>query len=254
MATYNFENKSITSDSFKTTVITNGVEQVFTSSDYTASTPLTSTLYTQNDIHQYANGRIIDITGNSQETFAGRGLTCEYSIKVIGSPEMFTGEAQMGADAAIASIVGVLLQSGDDRNFVSPNPLDGISPTQIVSNMTSSWQSSFSPEMPPIVELSDIPIALGKIIAFGQAVEIADLAEQAKRAATLTLEQTETKIKNNINANVAQFGDAFNTNDATSAPPATDLIQGNYTTPKSTLYNLYYENQDSLLAHQRNIG
>lgn len=51
MATYNFENKSITSDSFKTTVITNGVEQVFTSSDYTASTPLTSTLYTQNDIH-----------------------------------------------------------------------------------------------------------------------------------------------------------------------------------------------------------
>lgn len=254
MATYNFQNKSITSDSHKTTVISNGVEQVFTSSDYTASTPLTSTLYTQNDIHQYANGRIIDITGNSQETVAGRGLTCEYSIKVVGSPELFTGDAQRGADAAVAAIVGVLLQAGDDRNFVNPNPLNGINPKQMVSNMSSSWQSSFSPEIPPIVELSDIPIALGKMMAFGKAVDIADMAEQAKRAAALTLEQSARKLKNNIEANIAQYGEAFNIKDATTAPPATDLNQGNYTTPKSTVYNLYYENQDSLLAHQRNIG
>jgi hypothetical protein len=48
--------------------------------------------------------------------------------------------------------------------------------------MASSLQGSLSPELPPITSLEDIPMAAGKLAAWGAMVDMADAAEQAARA------------------------------------------------------------------------
>jgi hypothetical protein len=48
--------------------------------------------------------------------------------------------------------------------------------------MSSSLQGSLSPELPPISTLEDIPIAAGKLAAWGAEIDMADAAEQAARA------------------------------------------------------------------------
>ena len=180
MSTYTFSNRTVQSDGITTKIVNNGVEQTFTPNRYTVSTPLTDTTYTNGNFHQYAETRNIDVSGNSQENYAGRGVTSEYNVKIVGSPDMFSGNAQRGADKALSQLVGVLLQQGDDRNFAPGNPMGEIDLKSVTSSMASSWQTSMCPTLSPIRELSDIPMVLGEIVAWGEGIKIADAAEQAE--------------------------------------------------------------------------
>ena len=119
--------------------------------------------------------RNVEIIGNSQENYAGRGVTCDYSIKVIGSPEIFTGVAQMGADKELAGIISLILQEGDDRKTAPQKSIQGINPKEIVSNLSSNYQSSIPINYPPIRKLSDIPLAAARVIGWATALNVADM-------------------------------------------------------------------------------
>lgn len=254
MSTFNFENKTVSSDGVTTKVVTNGVEQTFTKAQYTASTPLTSTTFTQANHHVFANSRNVDIKGNSQESYAGRGVTAEYSIKVVGTPELFTGDAQRGADDATSELLSLLLQQGENGKFEQGSPLTIIDPAGIFNNMASSLQSSLSPELPPITSLEDIPIAAGKLATWGAAVDMADAAEQTARAGYYEIERQERRLQNNIEAYIEEFGTSFDISNATTANPASDANSTGYTLSKSTTLNTFYGNNDALIAWQRLIG
>lgn len=251
MSTFNFENKTVTSDGITTKVITNGIEQTFTKSSYTASTPLTATTFTQANHHIFANSRNIDIKGNSQESYAGRGVTAEYSIKVIGTPELFTGDAQRGADEATSELLSLLLQQGENGKFEQGSPLTIIDPAGVFNNMASSLQGSLSPELSPISTLEDIPIAAGKLAAWGAEIDMADAAEQAARAGQYEIERQERRLQNSIEAGIEEFGASFDPSTATSGNPASDANSTGYTLSKSTMMNAFYGNNDALLAYQR---
>lgn len=254
MATFKNDRKIVTSDGITTTVTTNGVQQTFGTSEYTTVTPLTSTTYTQGNLLQMGTSRNVDIVGNSQENYAGRGITCDYSIKVVGNPEIFTGLAQMGADKELAGLISVILQEGDDRKTAAPRILQGVDPKQLVSNLSSSYQSTVPLDLPPIRKLSDIGVAFAKLGAWTAGLTAADAAYQAAKAAEITIEQQQRRMQNNINAQIEQYGEVFDTSKLLASSTATDVNQGNYNITKQVVMENYLPNQDALLAHQKNIG
>ena len=138
--------------------------------------------------------RNVDIVGNSQENYAGRGITCDYSIKVGGNPEIFTGLAQMGADKELAGLISVILQEGDDRKTAAPRILQGVDPKQLVSNLSSSYQSTVPLDLPPIRKPADIGIAFAKLGAWTAGLTAADAAYQAAKAAEITIEQQQRRM------------------------------------------------------------
>lgn len=254
MATFNNNLKTVISDGTNTIVKTNGIEQKFSTNEYTLNSPLTSTTYTQGNLLQMGVSRNVEIIGNSQENYAGRGVTCDYSIKVIGSPEIFTGVAQMGADKELAGIISLILQEGDDRKTAPQKSIQGINPKEIVSNLSSNYQSSIPINYPPIRKLSDIPLAAARVIGWATALNVADMQHQASVAAELTIEQQQRRIQNNIDAMTSKFGEMFDKTTISAAPIASDTKQGDYNITKQVLFDNYYPHQDSLIAFQKNIG
>ena len=183
------ENKNVTVIGGTAHVTTGDVTEVIGTTSYTLNSPLSSTTYTMGNLYQSSDSRNIDVKGNSQEVCAGKGITCDWHLKVVGSPELFEATAQMAADRATAGFVSLLLQKGDDSNFASFNPLESINPMEAVSNVSSGLQTSFKPDFPPIRNLEDVPIALGKMQAWAGTVKMADAQEQLSRAAAFKIEQ-----------------------------------------------------------------
>lgn len=251
MATYNFDNKIITSDGTFTTLSNDNVRQTFSFGAYTASTPLTTTTYTNANLHFYSDTMNLDIKGNAQENFAGHGETSEYTLKVVGTPEQFQGNAQRGADESVVGFISLLLNA-DDRKFSRANPLTAINPVETVSNMSSDFQSSFIPDLPPIRHKSDIPISSSKLQAHGASAKLSDTTEQSKRASQLTTESNERKVKYSIEAGRAVFGEAFNPTNASAAPTATDVRNFNFV-PKQTYHTELYTVVNKLFAYERKI-
>lgn len=253
MATINFDNKGFTFDGTTATFVSTDATETISKSGYTLSSPSTFTTYTLDNIYQRSSTRNIDVIGNSQESTAGRGVTCEYNIKVVGTPELFEATAQFGADKATAGLASILLQTGDDRNFANPNPIEGINPTELVSNMSSGFQTMFSPELPPIRNLSDIPIVLGKMSAWASTIQLANARQQAAHAAAFAIEQKERKIKRNVEAAKKRFGESFDLSSATTAPPATDQQQGNYSIPKELVHQEFNSSANAMLSNEQNM-
>lgn len=253
MSTYTFSNRTVQSDGITTKIVNNGIEQTFTPNRYTVSTPLTDTTYTNGNFHQYAETRNIDVLGNSQENYAGRGVTSEYNVKIVGSPDMFSGNAQRGADKALSQLVGVLLQQGDDRNFAPGNPMGEIDLKSVTSSMASSWQTAMCPTLSPIRELSDIPVVLGELVAWGEGIKIADAAEQAAKAAAYELERQAKRVQENIEANIKALGETFGFSEESTANPATDERAGNYNITEAEVMDAFLDNMPAYMAYTKQI-
>lgn len=254
MSTITFENKTITSNGNKTEISINDSDQTLTTSEYNAVTPIATTKYSDSSLREYGSTRNIDISGNSQENYAGRGVTCEYSLKVVGSPEMFTGEAQQKADKTLSNLIGLVLQTGDDRNTSPDSVLSGIDPKHLVLSMASSFASVYTPQIEPIRNLMDIPVAIGKQIAWAQQLSIANGAEQAARAAAHEVDRQKRMLESNIEAKKKELGDMFNPDSATSGSAATDLKQGNYNLSRQEVHKAHLHQIDERLAAEREIG
>lgn len=254
MSTYTLGNKFVSSDGNGATMISGDVKETTSPGQYTASTPLSSTTYTIGNIYQCSTSRNIDVKGNSQENCAGRGVTCEYNLKVVGSPELFEATAQLAADKDTAGLVSLLLQSGDDRNFTLPSPLDAINPMEVVSNMSSGLQTSLSPNLPPIRDLTDIPMSLAKMTAWSGTVTLANAQEQAQHAAAFTIEQQRRRVQMNIEAGTRLLGDSFDPSTANAGAPSSDLRQGNYSLTNEMVFSEFVSCVDSLYANQKRIG
>ena len=134
--------KRITSDGKNIKIQTDGVVQKVSEGKYETNSQITASIHSQNGLRESGTTRNVEVTGNSQEVCAGRGVTSEYNLKVCGSPELFTGQAQRTADAAVAKLTGLALQSGDDRHSAKQSSIPKPDFTRVVSSMTSSMQNA----------------------------------------------------------------------------------------------------------------
>lgn len=109
--------KIIESPNGTTLKVTSGSsEQTVGQGNYDANTNITGVRHHLNGIRESATSRNLEISGNSQEVMNGRGITCCYSIKMVGTPELFSGEVQRKLDKALAKLTSIMLQPGDDRH------------------------------------------------------------------------------------------------------------------------------------------
>ena len=181
--------KTVTTDGKSTTINNQGVTQTITDGQYHASSQLRSTTHSANGVVQSGSSRNVEITGNSQQCYAGRGLTSQYSMKVIGSPEMFSGKAQRAADKAVSKLAGLLLQPGDNRYQCDPAGLVSLDFTKITSRMTSGWSGSLMPAPPQISRIQDIPKLTAYMGAYLSTVSVENAAYQAAMAGALEIER-----------------------------------------------------------------
>lgn len=177
--------KTIISENGKVIIQTNSSEQQIGQGCYDANTNITGVRHYQNGIRESATSRNLEITGNSQEVMEGRGVTCCYSIKITGTPELFSGEAQRTLDRALAKLTALMLQPGDDRHSSVKLPVLFPNSMSIVSNMTSAAQASNPLELPPVNGVADLPVALEAIGTWAKELNAKDTAEQMKHAKLL---------------------------------------------------------------------
>lgn len=180
---------TFTTDGQRTIIQDKGVTQTIGDGFSTASTPLRNTTVSANPIVQKGQARNVEISGNSQQSYAGRGLTSQYSIKVIGSAELFSGKAQRAADKAVAKLVGTLLQPGDDRYSASPADLVTLDFQKIASKMSSGWSSALLPAPPQISRIQDMPKLVAYMGTYLSSVSGENIAYQTAMAGACQLER-----------------------------------------------------------------
>lgn len=248
-------NQTVTSNGNTTTVERNGVTQNISFGEYSATTPLTSIQCSHSGVRVNGSSRNVDITGNSQENYAGRGLTCEYSIRVVGSPELFEATAQIAADNALNDLVGLMLQPGDDRNFQMGDLIPKLNFRQIVSKMTSSAQSDLTPPAPTIKSFEDVPIETAKLASWFSSLSLSNLAFQAAKAAALEVERQVTQQAINIQRTAEALGNQFGLGEGSaSSPSSEEKSESSYNITRQDVADAYLKKIDPLLAAQRQIG
>lgn len=245
--------KKISSDGKNVKIITDGVTQEVSEGSYNANTPLTSTVHSQNGIRESGTSRNVEITGNSQEVYAGRGVTSEYNLKVVGSPELFSGQAQRVADNALSSMAGLTLQTGDNRNSAAAGGLPIPDFKKVVSSMTSSFQNQLAPELPEITRIQDIPIFFAKVAVWFSSLNVANLAETSARAAALEIERQVEQTKITMEKKTKELGENFTLSGITT-PATEDKENVTKNITRQDVYDAYVKNIDTILAAQREIG
>lgn len=248
---------SIKSNGRKTEIETNGVSITYQDGYYDASTPIAKITHSSNGIRQSGSSRNVEISGNSQQCYAGRGITSEYNIKMVGSPEMFTGKDQMAADNCLNDLRGLLLQPGDNRNDASLASLPTIDFQAVTSSMTSSMTQQFTPQVPQLTRLQDLPQYAGYLKTWLQSVSITNAAYQAGCAARLEIERQLMQKYQSIKSLTKKFGQAdFETilGGEIGLPSAEDIPNKEYNITRSRIYENYIPNLQSLLAAENNIS
>lgn len=244
--------KNIISDGKNLTINTDGVTQSLTEGTYTTHTPLTHAQHSLNGIRESGTSRNVEINGNSQENYAGSGLTTEYRIKNVGSPELFSGEAQKTADEALSSLVGLILQTGDDRNSAKSDSLAMPDFKKVVSSMTSQFQNTMTPDLPQISRLSDIPMYFAKTMAWFSGLSMANAAEAGARAGALEAERQVEQTKIAIEQKKKELGDTF-TLSKPESPSTEDKENVKWNITRNDVYDAYVKEIDKILAAQKNI-
>ena len=182
--------EEIRSDGKKTIIKKQDSQQIIEPGNYQAHTENRVTSHSSTGVVESGSSRNVEIKGNSQESYAGRGVTAQYSFKVVGSPQMFSGQAQRAADKSLAKLASLLLQTGDDR-FTKPSSFKDVLPdvTKMVSKMSSSFTSSLSPSPPQISRIQDIGKLTAYMGAYLSTVSAEQAAYQSAMAAKVELER-----------------------------------------------------------------
>lgn len=257
--------KRITSDGKNIKIQTDGVIQKVSEGTYQSNSPITATTHSQNGLRESGTTRNVEVSGNSQEVCAGRGVTSEYNLKICGSPELFTGQAQRTADAAVAKLAGLSMQPGDNRHSASKSPIPIPDFTKVVTSMTSSLQNALQPNLPEIARLQDFPIFFAKLGAWFASLSAANLAEGAARAAALEIDRQIEQTKIALEAKMKEMGEspekiaesitnALSGGQLSPTAPATEDNEGvtkNIT--RRDVYDAYVQNIDTILAAQKQI-
>lgn len=257
--------KRITSDGKNIKIQTNGVVQDVSQGKYHSTSGITTASHNQNGSRESGTTRNTEYTGNSQEVCAGRGVTSEYNLKVCGTPELFSGQAQRTADAAVAKLTGLTLQTGDDRHAKTESGIPMPDFTKVVTCMTSSFQNTLQPNLPEIARLADFPVFFAKLGAWFASLSAANLAEGAARAAALEIDRQIEQTKIAIEAKMKAMGespekianaitDALSGGGSSPSAPATEDKEGaTYNITRRDVYDAYVENIDTILAAQKQI-
>lgn len=246
--------QTISSDGNNVKISTDGVTQNVSKGCYESHSDITNTRFSMNGLRESGNTRNVEVSGNSQESYAGSGLTSEYRLKVVGSPDLFTGEAQRMADAALADLTGLLLQTGDDRNSAPASPLPSFDPQQVVTKMTSSYQNMITPDLPQITRLADIPKFAAAAATWFSGLSVANMAEAAARAGALEIERQIEQAQIALEKKKEEFGNMLDFSSSTpSAPSNEDKQNVSRNITRKEVYETICPKMDTLLAAQRNI-
>lgn len=257
--------KRITSDGKNIKIQTDGVVQDISQGKYHTTSGITTSSHNQNGTRESGTTRNTEYTGNSQEVCAGRGVTSEYNLKICGTPELFSGQAQRTADAAVAKLTGLSLQSGDNRHSQAPSGIPMPDFTKVVTSMTSSLQNTLQPNLPEIARLADFPVFFAKLGAWFASLSAANLAEGAARAAALEIDRQIEQTKIAVEAKMKAMGEspekianaiteALSGGGSSPTAPATEDNEGvAYNITRRDVYDAYVENIDTILAAQKQI-
>lgn len=246
----------IKSNGRTTEVDTDGVSIKYQDGQYDASTPLAKVTHSGNGIRQSGTSRNVEISGNSQECYAGRGITSEYNIKIVGSSEMFTGKDQRAADNCLNDVKGVILQSGDNRNDMAQALLEMIDCKSATSAMTTSLSNDINIKIPQLTRIQDLPDYSMNLFAYLENYSLTNSAYQAMCAAKLEVERQLLQKWETLKCMGKKFGEGdFESLLAgeIGLPSAEDIQGKEYNITRSRLYENYIPNLPALLAAEKNI-
>lgn len=245
--------KNIKSDGHSTTVTEDGVQMRMTGGEYSAQTPQRSTTHSANGIVQSGTSRNVEISGNSQETYAGRGITCEYSFKVVGTPELFSGKAQRAADKAVSKLVGILLQSGDDRHSVSPSQLVKLDLNAVMSKMSTSWGGTLAPTPPQITRIQDIGKLSLYLATYIETISLSDAAYKAKVAGLAEVEHQLNQQKETLRQLKKMFDEGEITPEMLAGSPSLEERNAKPNITRSYIYQQIMPELARILANENAI-
>ena len=246
--------EEIRTDGQRTIIKKDGSQQIIESGKYTANTAQRNTTHSSTAIVQSGTSRNVEISGNSQEVYAGRGVTSEYSFKVIGTPQLFTGKAQRAADKAFSKLVGLLLQQGDDSREASPGKLVEIDLQKAVSHMSSSWGASLAPCPPQITKIKDIPKLTAYMTAYCSTVSAEGAAYKALCAGKVELERQWEQQKATLRRLRKSLGQGDITAAMAAGTPATDDRQGKPNITRKVLYEQVIPSLPQGIAAEGELG
>lgn len=244
---------TVITDGRTTTIKKDGTQQQINDGEYSAATSQRTTKHNANGIVQSGSSRNVEITGNSQESYAGRGVTCEYSFKVVGTPELFSGKAQRTADKALNKLVGLLLQPGDDR-FSLPNAADLLPDFgKVMSKMSSGWTQSLAPTPPQITRIQDIGKLAAYMGTYLSSVSLEQSAYQAAMAAKMEVETQVLQTKENLKRAAKMFKDGEIPESFLTGSPATQDRVATDNLTRQQIYEMYIPFLMQLLAAESQI-
>lgn len=230
------------------------VEMRVGAGQYTAESKTRRTSHDSNGTVQSGTTKNEEYTGNAQESYAGHGVTSQYSMRVVGSPQMFSGRAQRAADKCVSKLVGLLLQPGDDRYSATPEVPALPNFAQVVSNMSSSWSSSLMPAPPQITRIQDIGKLAAYMGTYIQTVSLENSAYQAAQAGLLQVEREMMQQKETLKRLKKTFQDGEFSPSQLSGSPASDDRTSEPNIDRKTVYEQIMDRLPQLLANEGEIG
>lgn len=245
--------RSFTSDGIETQYKKNGVSQKLSGNEYTAATPLRNTKRSVEGVVESGTTYNCEYE-RSQEVYDAHGLTTGYTIKMVGTEEMFTGTAQQSADQALAETASLLLQDGDTRNTTAPSDLIPIDFQKLTSSMTSGWAASMSPSVPQISRLSDLPKLTAYIGAYIGSLSAENAAYQAMMAGKAELERQYEQAKLTLKRLTEQFSEEDLTPEMLAGTPAKEEKPAHYNLTRQQVYETYIPNLPTILNNESQIS
>lgn len=247
----------ISSNGRRTQKTGDGIDITYEDGHYRANTPIAAVSHEQNGIRQSGTSRNVEISGNSQECYAGRGVTSEYNIKMVGSPTMFTGRDQKTADAALNELKSLMLQPGDNGKELNLASLPTLDFQAATSSMTTSMTDSFTPQPPQINRLEDLPMFTAYMGTWLESVSVSNALYQSACAGALEIERQIMQKKQSIKRLAKKFGDLdFQSllGGNIGLPSTEDVPDKEYNITRSRVYETYIPQINTLLAAQNNIS
>ena len=249
---------SVISNGRETIVEKNGTKTYHGQGVYDADTPITTVQHNQNGKILSTTSLNEEVSGNVQRCCAGMGETCEYKMKIVGSPELFTGQDQQAADYATNDLRALLLQPGDSRKEGGFSELASIDLQSAVSSMSTSMTNSFTPQIPQINRLQDLPAFTAYLSAWLGTVSAGNAAYQALCAGELEIERQLLQKKETIKRLKKQYGEDFDFESLFSGGTPTPSTENNpnadYNITRQTVYENYVPHLPNLLIAENNIS
>lgn len=248
---------NITSDGFRTNIKKGKAVMNYGDGFYTATTDMAQVQHEQNGKRVSATTLNQEISGNVQRVCAGNGETSEYKIKIVGSPEMFAGQDQRAADYALNDLKALMLQPGDSRKEGGLGELASIDFQRAVSSMTTSMTNSFTPQIPQINRLQDLPMFTAYLGTWIGTVSAGNAAYQAVCAGELEVERQLAQKAETIKRLKKQYGQDFDVESLLSGGTPTPSTESNpnaqFNITRQTVYENYIPNLPKLLLAENNI-